>query len=106
MKRGDEEICKTQFEAFLKRFFTVSQIIWKEVAQQDEPPDYYLLLDDTKFAVEVTTLMEKVPVGTSTSLPCGEIRNILHQFVREVESVAKTRGYLQGNYCVFFSNTH
>jgi len=102
MKRRDEELCKTQFDAFLKTFSTAPQIIWKEVAQQDEPPDYYLLLGGTKFAVEVTTLMEKVSIGASSPLPHAVISRILQQFVDEVEIIARLEGYLYGEYLISF----
>jgi len=103
MKRADEEFCRAQFDAFVKRFFISTDVIWEEVPQQDEPPDYYLLLKDTRFAVEVTTLIEKVLVGTSVFLPYAVTGRILQQFVSEIENTARTEGYLRGNYLVSFS---
>jgi hypothetical protein len=102
MKRADEELCRAVFDLFVQRFFARNEVVWTEVAQEEEPPDYYLSLRNAKFAVEVTTLMEKIPVGTLTPLPRGVIRAILHQFVREVDSIARTEGQLQGNYLVSF----
>lgn len=102
MKRVEEEFCKTQFDAFVRRFFAPSEVIWKEVAQQDEPPDYYLFLSTTKFAVEVTTLMEKALVGSSLRLPHAVISKIFQDFVDEVGTIAKTKGYLHGDYLVSF----
>lgn len=102
MKRDDEEFCRAQFDTFMKQFFTPSQVTWEEVAQQDEPPDYYLLLGNTKFAVEVTTLTELVSVGTSSPLPYFVIQRFFERLVGKVEEIAKTEGYLQGRYLVFF----
>jgi hypothetical protein len=102
MKRADEELCKSQFDSFVKGFLDPAGIIWEKVRQEDEPPDYYLVLENARFAVEVTTLMEKVSVGTSSLLPRGVIRNILKRFVGRVESIAKDKGYLQGKHLVFF----
>jgi hypothetical protein len=102
MKRADEESCKTQFDAFLRKFFAPSEVIWKEVAQQDEPPDYYLLLGNTQFAVEVTTLVEKVLVGSASSLPHAVISKILQDFVDEVEATAQAEDCLHGDYLVSF----
>jgi hypothetical protein len=76
---------------------------WEEVTQQNEPPDYYLSLDNTKFAVEDTSLTELVSVGTSSSLSHSIISMFFRQFVDKVESEAKAGGYLQGNYLVSFS---
>jgi hypothetical protein len=103
MKRADEELCRAQFDTFMKKFFTPSQVTWEEVAQQNEPPDYYLLLGTMKFAVEVTTLIETVSVGTLSALPHSVIRRFFQEFVDEVETIAKTKGYLQGDYLVSFS---
>lgn len=102
MKRADEELCKSQFDMFLKAFVDLGEVTWEEVAQKNEPPDYYLLLDDVRFAVEVTTLMEKVSVGTSSLLPRGVIHQFLKRFVDTVQSVARADGCLQGNYLVSF----
>jgi hypothetical protein len=103
MKRADEEFCKTQFDAFLRRFFASPGVVWEEVAQQDEPPDYYLLLGNARFAIEVTTLVERVPVGSASSLPHGVISKILWDFVEEVEATARAEGCLHGDYLVAFS---
>lgn len=103
MKRDDEEFCKAQFDTFVKRFFAPSQVTWHEVAQQHEPPDYYLLLDNTKYAVEVTTLVESVRVGTSSQMPPSAVHRFLEQFVDAVEEAAKTEGYLRGYYLVEFT---
>jgi len=103
MKRADEELCKMQFDAFLREFFAPSEVSWIEVAQQDEPPDYYLLLDSTRFAVEVTTLLEKVLVGSGSPLPHAVISKILRDFVEEVEATAKAEScFLHGDYLVAF----
>jgi hypothetical protein len=103
MKRADEEFCKAQFDTFIKQFFTLSEVTWEEVAQRDEPPDYYLFLGNTRFAVEVTTLMELVSVGASSPLPHFQIHRLLEQFIDRVEEIAREEGYLQGNYLVSFS---
>jgi hypothetical protein len=102
MKRADEELCKIQFDAFLRKLFAPSEVSWIEVAQQDEPPDYYLLLDSTRFAVEVTTLLEKVLVGSGSPLPHAVITKILQDFVDEVEATAKAESCLHGDYLVAF----
>jgi hypothetical protein len=103
MKRVDEEFCKAQFDDFIKQFFAPSQVTWEEVARQNEPPDYYLLLNSTKYAVEVTTLIELVSVGESSSLPHDVISRFFQEFADEVEDIAGAEGYLQGNYLISFS---
>jgi hypothetical protein len=103
MKRADEEYCKAQFDAFLRKSFVSPKVTWEDVETQDEPPEYYLRLGDLLFAVEVTTLVEKVLVGTRDPLPHAEISKILQDFVDEVGATAKAGGYLHGDYLVSFS---
>jgi hypothetical protein len=102
MKREDEEFCRMQFSAFLSKFFSPPEVSWTEVAQQDEPPDYYLCLKDIHFAVEVTTLLEKIPVGSSSLLPPSVISKFVRDFVEKVEIVARAKGCLRGCYLVVF----
>jgi len=102
MKREDEEFCRMQFDTFVRSAIPPPEIGWTEVEQRDEPPDYYLYLDDARFAVEVTTLLEKVAVGTNSPLPPAVIAKILRRFVKGVESTAKAEGCLHGDYLVAF----
>jgi hypothetical protein len=103
MKRGDEEECKARFDAFLSQYFVRSEITWEEVAQKDEPPDYYLLLDGTRFAVEVTQIVERHQVGGKRPLPHYAIVDELQRWVKDVEDAAKADGSLCGSYLVSFS---
>ena len=59
MKSENEEFCKSKFDDFIRAKLRYSSIHWDDVAQTDEPPDYFLHLDGIKYAVEVTLLMEK-----------------------------------------------
>lgn len=102
MKRADEEYCKSKFDAFLKRYVDPTAVVWEEVSQRDEPPDYFLHLHGVKFAVEVTTLMETIPVGTA-ALPEAAIIGSLWHLVDEVERIAGSEGHLHGMYLVDFS---
>lgn len=102
MKRADEEFCKSEFDAFVKAHFEPAAVVWEEVARRDERPDYYLYLRGVRFAVEVTTLMEKVTVGMMT-LSEATIISSLWDLVDEVEMIARSGGYLHGRYLVDFS---
>lgn len=104
MKRPDEEQCREAFDTFVKRFMSCSRVTWEQVAQQNEPPDYYLLLDGMRYAVEVTTIMEMVSfLGGRRPLPLGVIADEFRQFVKDVESVARQKGSLRGHYLVIFN---
>ena len=102
MKRKDEEFAKLQFDKFLQMASPNTRIRWEEVEQQNEPPDYHLYLNSKKFAVEVTTLMEKVEVG-NRKLPHLAILASLWKLVDEVEATAINENYLHGAYVVRFS---
>lgn len=99
VKDPTEELCRLRFDDFLKRIDNSVSILWSD---GDEPPDYYLLLDSEKFAVEVTSLIELIAVG-SVRLPTSAITDALWDVVKEAEAVAKARGWLNGAYIVGFS---
>jgi hypothetical protein len=104
MKSKSEEYCKTSFDRYLKKIVPASTILWEDVEQKNEPPDYFLSVDKKIYAVEVTILMQKVDVGAKEDLPIGIVRDLLRKFVaEEVESVAKKDGLLKGSYLVSFS---
>jgi hypothetical protein len=101
VKRADEEFCREQFNAFVGNFFDSSAIEWECV--QHDPPDYRLILDGIRFAVEVTTLLERVPVGIASPLPRREITTYLKRFVKDIEATVMAEGSLQGKYLVGFA---
>jgi hypothetical protein len=104
MKSESEEFCKVSFDTHLRKIIPTSNLLWTEVAQKAEPPDYYLSVNDKKYAVEVTILIQKMGVGAKNHLPVGIIRDLLDKFVKEeVELVAREGGYLRGAYLVSFS---
>jgi hypothetical protein len=59
-------------------------------------------LGSARFAVEVTTLLEKVLVGNGLPLPHAVISKILQDFVENVETTARAEGCLHGDYLVAF----
>jgi hypothetical protein len=104
MKSKSEQFCKDCLERFIRKIYPSSSIIWENVEQNQEPPDYYLSVDETRFAVEITKLVRKERVGTEKSLPAGIIRDCLKRFVSdEIEGVARENGSLHGSYLVGFS---
>lgn len=99
MKRSDEELCKAAFDGFLQTLPTVGQISWREVERANEPPDYYLLLDQDEFAVEVTDLVEQINV-VPKPIPTIGLYEASQVFVRKVEQVASKQAILHGTYTV------
>ncbi len=101
-KRDDEELCKSVFNTYLLTLFTSEEIIWVPVEQQDEPPDFYLELAGENYAVEVTSLIEKMRMGGGMELPYLSTLSPLKQLVDGVGTRAQQEGNLQGGYLVVF----
>lgn len=103
MKSESEEFCKSCFHKYLREILPDSNIMWEDVEQRYEPPDFYLTVDSAKYAVEVTILILKTDVGAKKALPIGIIRDQLRKFViDEVETTAKVNHFLRGAYWVTF----
>jgi hypothetical protein len=102
-KSPSEKYCKNSFDKFLNNRLPNSAISWDCVEQKDEPPDFFLFVDGTKYAVEITILVQTVDVGTKEPHPIGKIQDELKKFIQnKVESVALDSGYLHGLYLVTF----
>lgn len=100
-KREDEKICKRSFDAYLATKLDPKDVSWLD---GDKRPDYYLVIRGVeKYAVEATTVMEMVTVG-STEFEWASIIHSLWDLVLEVEKKASNEGALSGFYSVFFSS--
>ncbi|MGD2165635.1 MAG: hypothetical protein PVH50_08900 [Anaerolineae bacterium] len=93
-----EEYCKSEFQRHLQSTAEEMELDWR----RDEAPDYYLHTDGKKYAVEVTTLVERIEVG-ELELSWVGILASLWDLVDEVEEAAKKEGTLNGTYRVSFS---
>lgn len=94
--RKDEEHCKNAFDTFLRLHYTDNDIIWSD---GDEPPDFYLELCGTEFAVEVTSILEEVALGNRT-VAHFEIDASVKMFIDDIREDAIRRGILKGAYIV------
>jgi len=95
-----EETCKRCFHAYLATKLDPEDVSWLD---GDERPDYYLVVKGVRYAIEVTTVMEMVTVG-STEFPIACFYHSLGRLVLEVEKEASNEGVLSGFYSVFFSS--
>ena len=94
--RENEENCKSAFDVFLRRHYQDNDIAWQG---GKEPPDYYLTLCGTIYAVEVTSLFEDIKLGDKT----GSILTFMKavpNFLKQIEQEAKQKGILNGAYIV------
>jgi len=102
-KSASEDFCKNIFHEFLMKHLPNSAISWASVEQKNEPPDYFLFIDGTKYAVEITIIVETLDIGAKEPLPIGKIQDELKKFIQDkVESVARDNHYLHGLYSVKF----
>ncbi|MCA9443821.1 MAG: hypothetical protein KC964_23685 [Candidatus Omnitrophica bacterium] len=65
----------------------------------DEPPDFWLEVEDSRFAVEITQLMEAIDVGNIT-ISVRQAIESLRKFIAGIEFEAKEKGFLDGGYVV------
>jgi hypothetical protein len=96
--RDDEQKCKAAFHTFISSDHHLKDIGWTD---GDEPPDYYLSLRNTRYAIEVIQVRELVSIGNKT-LADLDILVTFRRFIKEIEREAITRGILTGAYSVSF----
>jgi hypothetical protein len=102
MKRDDEELCKARFDVYLLTLFERGEVIWIPVEKRCEPPDFYLELAGVKYAVEVTSLIEKMHTRTGNEISFLSTLFPLKELVESVSVRAKQGGCLNGGYKVVF----
>ena len=101
-KRDDEELCRAVFDTYLLTLFASEEIIWTPVEQQDEPPDFYLELAGENYAVEVTSLIEKMRMGGGIERPFFSTLFPLKELIDGVSIRALQDNNLKGGYIVVF----
>lgn len=99
MKRKDEELCKRCFHSHLERILKGSRLQWEEV--KDDPPDYYLFIDNKKYAVEVTTITDIIKID-SQEFPIATVIKSVERLLHEVKNECLAEGILSGFYVFSF----
>jgi hypothetical protein len=99
-KNKREEFCRSRFDAYLQQQNVSERIEWQE---GPDPPDYYLTVGDQKFAVEVTTIDEKVVIGSNREMPRLKIDFYREKFAAGLERRAKSERILRGRYYLSFA---
>lgn len=98
IKREDEERVRSAFDAWLGSV-GVQTRDWYAVPTTEEPPDFHLQLSDGKYGVEVTTLMDRLDLGTGPK-SSQTIATSIYRCVKNVQSEAMSRKVLKGAYTV------
>jgi len=99
VKRRYEEICKEGFDVLARVSLQCSTVKWHEVLPSDEPPDWFLMLDGKRFAVEASTITDVLEGSTGQYSTLG-VSAALSNLVQEIEKQAQVEGVLQGVYIV------
>jgi hypothetical protein len=100
MKRKYEEITKIEFDRLVKSIFPNASLVWHDVPQHIEPPDWYLTLDKNLYAVEATSVVDFLSFTFENRLSVINISTTLFAFIKEIEKSAKEEGILSGAYIV------
>ncbi|MCL5957998.1 MAG: hypothetical protein M1358_01560, partial [Chloroflexi bacterium] len=86
--RDDEELCKKCFDRYLVDSLGLRSRAWRE---GEDPPDYYLILGDRGFAVEVTNLIGELHTASGSISDEG-----YSAAVRKITKTIKSRAIEQG----------
>ena len=100
MKRPYEEITKVEFDRLAKSTFPNASLVWDEVPQHLEPPDWYLTLNDIRYAVEATSVVDFLAITPESKLSALNVSTTLFAFIKDVEKSAKDQGILSCAYIV------
>jgi len=100
MKRPREVITKEEFHKVIQAIFPESSIVWKDVPQLEEPPDWFLTIDNERYAVEATTIDELIQLNKNELVSIFGITNSLTSFIKEIEQLAIDLGILSGTYFI------
>lgn len=100
MKRPYEEITKLEFDRLAKSIFPNASLVWDEVPQHLEPPDWYLNVNNMRYAVEATSVIDLLSITPDIKLSAINVSATLSEFIKDVEKSAKTQGILSGAYTV------
>jgi hypothetical protein len=102
MKRRDEELCKSVFDRHLLSLVDRGDVHWTDVERKDEPPDFYVEVAGTRYAVEVTSLVERLPSPSQRKRSFLDVLFPLKEMVERLAASAKRSGHLNGAYVVVF----
>lgn len=93
-----ETLCKNKLDAYLRAEYSSGIPLW---SPGSEPPDYWMSIFNDKYAVEMTSIVDKFKVG-SNLLPEPCVDNSLSKFVSQMETEAQKRFLLNGAYHITF----
>ena len=97
--KAAEEPAAAAFAQYLRRTHQAQGIGWKKGS---DPPDLVMSHGESSVAVEVTSLIESVPLGGSSPRNLRESTALHHALVKAIEEEVLAAGILDGAYSVCF----
>jgi hypothetical protein len=95
-ERNDEKFCRNSFEKYLREKQGISNYI---IIRGDEPPDYWLSVENKRFGIEVTQIVRLVEGGEKKiALYC--YKKSIFDLTDSIEKKAIELSVLSGNYHV------
>lgn len=103
--REGEDPCVQLFRRYLEKRLDAENVVLEKVAMGEDPPDYFMLVQNRRYAVEITTLIASIPLKASTSRPLPEIHEIHTRLIKKIEKSAYDQGILDGAYSVCYGES-
>jgi hypothetical protein len=100
MKRSYEENTRIEFDRLMRTIFPDASIVWEDVPEHVDPPDWYLELDNIRYAVEATSIVGLLPITLNRKIPTTNVSMTLYTFIKNVEKSARDQEILSGAYVV------
>lgn len=94
-EREYEKICRECFNKYLSNEPYIKEIKWE--VNNNDPPDYFYKINSKKYAVEVTSIDDLIPVGFR-KLSKRTLQESQARLIREVEKEAIMKGIRSGTY--------
>ncbi len=89
--KKQEEFCRDEFDRWLKASLSGHHVIWED--NDNDPPDFWLILDSQRYAVEITRIVDEEDRTVAAAL---------WRIIAEAKGQAVKAGQLFGTYLVEF----
>jgi hypothetical protein len=101
MGRSAEDPCAEAFAVYLKQYCGVSDPTWIS----GEAPDRTLRCNGREYAVEITCMLESIPLGDDTAQKRTSFEAFHKKIGKRIERKAKKAGILNGTYSICFTQS-
>jgi hypothetical protein len=99
MKQYHELVSKESFELWLNQEYPSSAWAWEDVPLSAEPPDWFITSESESYALEATTIVEKLP-GFGENVSTVSVAVAIKRLCKELEHEAINKEILNGAFLV------